>query len=328
MTTGLPRHVRLLILASLTAMSVACSQRPERVRAAPSGAASIPTSGDSALLSPAAFASIPSRPADHRIGYGPDSSEFGDLRVPTGTGPHPVVVLIHGGCFKAAYATLNDLAPMADALKADGIASWNVEYRRVGQPGGGWPGTYLDIGRAMDHLRTISPTHALDLSRVVVVGHSAGGHLAMWSAARSRLPRSSALYVADPLPVRGAVDLAGPVDMSSNIAGYEKLCRDSVITTMLGGTPASVPDRYAEASAMRLIPLGVPQVLVVGTHEEFVPRPLVDAYVKAATQAGDSVRLLVMPRVGHFEIATTRPPTWAPLEAAIRALLDGRLPPR
>jgi acetyl esterase/lipase len=98
---------------------------------------------------------------------------------------------IHGGCFKAAYATARDLAPMGDALKADGIASWNVEYRRLGQPGGGWPGTYLDVGRAVDHLHALARQYALDLGRVVVVGHSAGGHLAMWAAARSGLPTAS-----------------------------------------------------------------------------------------------------------------------------------------
>lgn len=328
MATLIATRVRLRLVTSLAAMSIACSQRPASVRDSARVAAATETSRAVSLLSPQEFGRIPSRPADHRIAYGKDTTEFGDLRVPSGAGPHPVVVLIHGGCFKAAYATLSDLAPMGEALRADGIATWNVEYRRVGQSGGGWPGTYLDVGRALDHLRTIASTHALDLSRVAVVGHSAGGHLAMWSAARSRLPATSELYVPDPLRVRGVVDLAGPLDVSSNIPGYESLCRDSVITSLLGGSPASVPEHYAHASAMKLIPLGVPQVLVAGTHEEFVPLPLMEAYAKAATQAGDSVRLIVIPNVGHFEIATTRAPTWAPVETAIRSLLDGRLPPR
>jgi len=270
---------------------------------------------------------LPSRAPDRRVAYGEDSSQYGELRVPAGPGPHPVVVLIHGGCFKAAYATARDLAPMGDALKADGIATWNVEYRRLGQPGGGWPGTYLDVGRAVDHLRALAGPYALDLGRVVVVGHSAGGHLAMWAAARSRLPTGSPLYVTDPLPVRGVIDLAGPVDLTANIPGYESLCRDSVITSLLGGTPTAVPERYTHTSAIKLLPLGIPQVLVLGEHEDFVPRPLAETYTRAAAQAGDPVRLVVIPGVGHFEIASPRATTWPRVASAIRSLLDGKLPP-
>jgi acetyl esterase/lipase len=273
------------------------------------------------LMTPQDLSALPSRAPDRRVPYGEDSSQYGELRVPAGAGPHPVVVLVHGGCFKAAYGSARDLAPMADALKADGIATWNIEYRRLGEPGGGWPGTYLDVGRAVDYLRTLAGQYQLDLGRVVIAGHSAGGHLAMWSAARSRLPTSSPLYVTDPLPVRGVIDLAGPVDMTANIQGYEALCRDTVITSMLGGTPATVPERYEQASAIRLLPLGVPQVLIEGTHEDFVPLPLMEAYAEAAGRAGDSVRLVVIPGVGHFEIASPRSSAWPRVESAIRSLL-------
>lgn len=279
-----------------------------------------------ALMTPDALVAVPYPVPDHRLAYGADSSQYGELRLPSGRGPHPVVVLVHGGCFKAEYATLRDLGAFGAALTADGIATWNVEYRRVGQPGGGWPGTYLDVGRAVDHLRGIAGQYALDLGRVVVVGHSAGGHLAMWAAARGRLPRSSELYVADRVPVRGVVDLAGPIDMTANIAGYQSLCRDSVITKLLGGTPATVPDRYAQASAIRMLPLGVPQVIVVGSHEEFVPLPLVRAYEHAARQAGDPVRVIYIEGAGHFEIASPKAFTWPRVESAIRWLLDGKLP--
>jgi acetyl esterase/lipase len=278
------------------------------------------------LMAPQELQSLPAKPADKRIAYGQDSSQYGDLRVPSGPGPHPVAVLIHGGCFKAAYATTRDLAAMADTLKADGIATWNIEYRRVGQPGGGWPGTYLDVSQAVDFLRAIAPEHALDMNRVVVVGHSAGGHLAMWTAARSRVPESSAIHTKNPVHIKGVIDLAGPVDMAAHIPEYQTLCRDSVITTLMGGTPETVPDRYAEASPIKLVPLGVPQVLIIGEHEDFVPRPLVDAYASAARQAGDSVRVIVIPAVGHFEIASPRASPWPVVESAIRALMRGELP--
>jgi hypothetical protein len=189
--------------------------------------------------------------------------------------------------------------------------------------GSGWPGTYLDVARAVDHVRAFAGEYHLDLGRVVVVGHSAGGHLAMWTAARRRLPKASELFTPDPLPVRGVMDLAGPVDMTANIAGYQTLCRDTVITSLLGGTPAAVPDHYAQASAIKLLPLSIPQVLVLGSHEEFVPVPLVDAYVQAATLAGDHVRRILIPGAGHFEIASPLSFTWPKVRAAIQSLLDG-----
>jgi acetyl esterase/lipase len=310
---------RVAMAAQLLALSVGCERRTVPPQDA---AASSPR-----LMTPQDLQALPSRPPDRRVSYGKDSSQYGELRVPGGAGPHPVVVLVHGGCFKAAYANTRDLAPMADALKADGIATWNIEYRRLGEPGGGWPDTYLDVGRAVDHLRTLAGQYQLDLGRVVIAGHSAGGHLAMWTAARSRLPASSPVYVKDPLPVRGAIDLAGPVDMSANIEGYEALCRDSVITSLLGGTPATVPGRYEQASPIRLLPLGVPQVLVAGEHEEFVPLPLMEAYAEAARRAGDPVQLVLIPGAGHFEIASPQSSAWPKVESAIRSLLDGKLPP-
>ena len=132
--------------------------------------------------------------------------------------------------------------------------------------------------------------------------------------------------MATPLPVRGVVDLAGPLDLTAHRQEYEGLCRDSVIGGLLGGTPEAMPERYAQASPIRLLPLGVPQVLVIGEHEEFVPRPLVEAYAGAAARAGDSVRVIVVPGAGHFEIASPQGDAWLQVRSAIHALLDGRLP--
>ena len=111
---------------------------------------------EGALMTAAELSGAPSRAPDHRITYGSHPSQYGELRVPDGSGPHPLVVFIHGGCFKAAYATARDFAAMGDALKHDGIATWNIEYRRLGETGSGWPGTYRDVGQALDHIRVIA----------------------------------------------------------------------------------------------------------------------------------------------------------------------------
>ena len=279
------------------------------------------------LMTPRDLQSLPSRPPTARVAYGPDSSQYGELRVPPGPGPHPVAILVHGGCFKAMYANLRELGAMGDTLAAEGIASWNIEYRRLGQPGAGWPNTYLDVGRAVDHLRVLAPAHALDLGRVALVGHSAGGHLAMWAASRERLAPESELYARDPLAIRGVIDLAGPVDMTVNVPGYQAGCGDSVITQLLGGRPEAVPVHYADASASSRLPLGVAQVLVIGEHEGFVPRAVGERYVAAARKAGDPARLLYLPGMGHFELAMPTTPAWGPVAAAIRGLVDGNVDP-
>jgi acetyl esterase/lipase len=130
-------------------------------------------------------------PAANRIAYGTGALQFGELRVPAGRGPHPVVIIIHGGCWVAKLGKLDDRAvaldlvrPIAADLTAHGFATWNLEYRRLGNDGGGWPGTFQDIAAGADHLRQIAAKSQLDLSRVVAIGHSAGGHFALWLAAR------------------------------------------------------------------------------------------------------------------------------------------------
>jgi acetyl esterase/lipase len=265
--------------------------------------------------------SLPMRAADHRLSYGEDSNQIGELRLPSGNGPHPIVVLVHGGCWKAEYASLRDLAPMGDALKDEGIATWNVEYRRLPQPGSGWPGTYLDVGRAIDHLRVLSGEYHLDLSRAVALGHSAGGHLALWASARQKVSKTSPLFVPEPLVLSGVMNLAGMVDMRENIAHYEAECGDAVVTSLLGGPPAAVPDHYSQASASTMLPLGVAQILIWGEHDNFVPRAIAEQYAHAASQAGDRAELLVVPGVGHFETASPASSAWPHVRGAIRSLL-------
>lgn len=271
------------------------------------------------------LAALASNEADLKIAYGSDPNQYGELRLPPGPGPHPVVVLIHGGCWMAmGRASL--MGAMGDALKADGIATWNIEYRRLPQPGSGWPGTYLDVGQALDHLRAIAGKHRLDLGRVVVVGHSAGAHLAMWTALRHKLPKDSPLFIPNPLPLAGIVNLAGRIDMTEDIEHYHSACRGNpVVTNLLGGTPLEVPERYRQVSVNRFLPLGVPQVLVWGDQENYVPKELAMQYVQAAERAGDAkVRLLVVPNAGHFETASPASSTWPAVRDTIRTLLAGK----
>lgn len=200
-------------------------------------------------MRPADIGKLPMPPADQNLSYGQDTNQIGELRLPAGPGPHPIVVLVHGGCWMPQAARY--LAAMGDELKKDGIASWNIEYRRIGQPGGGWPGTYLDVGHAIDHLRDLAAPYMLDLDRVVVLGHSAGGHLAMWAGTRHRIDARSPLFIPRPLPIRGVINLAGTIDMTEPTSPYLSRTRVDAAILRAAGDPMSAVRAVVRASAGR-----------------------------------------------------------------------------
>jgi acetyl esterase/lipase len=249
-----------------------------------------------------------------RYGDGPDT--FGHLHRPAGAGPHPVGIVLHGGCWQAPY----DLRPMGSlcaALAREGIAAWSLEYRRLGG-GGGWPATFLDVAAGADHLRALADAHALDLSRVVTLGHSAGGHLALWLAARHRLPAHAELATRDPLAVRGVVALAALGDLAEGLR--LGLCGEAC-GLVLGGAPEPPAGREAQGSPARLLPLGVPHRHIVGAEDTIVPPGYVRAFVESAARAGDDARVQVIADAGHFECASPATVMWPVVLAATRELL-------
>ena len=253
------------------------------------------------------------RPADHREAYGTAPEQFGELRVPAGAGPHPVVVLIHGGCWRSEYGIAHTGA-LATAVSDEGFAVWAIEYRRVGSPGGGWPGTFLDVGAAVDHLRVLAARHPLDLSRVVVAGHSAGGHLALWCASRGLLPAGAAIAAPNPLVPRGVVSIGGITDLAAYAS--PEGCGSAVVPLM-GGSAGEVEERYAQASPVMLVPR-LPVQLIVGGADTVVPRAQADAFVAAA---GSVATLRVVDGAGHFDLIAPDGNAWAALRGALRALL-------
>lgn len=263
---------------------------------------------------------LPAGPATARLAYGSDSLQFGDLRLPDGPGPFPVAVVIHGGCWVTRFASLRNSTALADALRRAGIATWNIEYRRADSPGGGWPNTFLDASAATEHLRVLATQYPLDLSRVISIGHSAGGHLALWLAGRARIPAGSPLALGDPLPLRGAVALAGIADLA-DFRTYQQNSCGNVVDGLMGGDPMQVPDRYAAGSPVALFPLGVPQVQVVGTLDRVMPERAREAHAAAARASGDAVTLEVIEGAGHHELMSPRTAAWPRIEAAVRRLL-------
>lgn len=276
---------------------------------------------DAQILTTAQAMQLPSEEADHRLFWGLGELQFGDLRLPAGPGPHPTVVLIHGGCWLSEYR-MQYMGALGDALKAEGIATWNIEYRSVGDAGGGWPGTMLDVGAAIEDLRFLATKFPLDLNRVVLSGHSAGGQLALWAATRPSAPAGNPLRGEDPLPVRGVVALSLVADLAASVSDETPICGRSA-AQLLGGTPAEVPERYALVSPSALLPLGFPYAIVSGVEDQFVPAAHVAAFADAARRAGDDVRLELVPEAGHFEVVAPGTVAFAVTIGFIKAMLGG-----
>jgi acetyl esterase/lipase len=255
-----------------------------------------------------------------KIAYGPAAQQFAELRVPAGPGPFPVVVVIHGGCW-VQYADVGYTAPMAAALVKEGWATWNLEYRRAHESGGAWPGTFQDVGRGVDALRDSAAKYHLDLNRVAVTGHSAGGQLALWVGGRRRIPADSPLHADNPLPLRGIVSLAGIADMRVYAEHGPQGCSEGTPRVM-GGMPAQYPARYAAASPIEMLPLGTPQVLVWAEQDGIVPERLFEDYEAKAKKSGDSVDIIRVAGIGHHDLCSSNSPSWPKIVAALRKLLQ------
>lgn len=240
--------------------------------------------------------------ANTRLQYGDQAPQFGDLRLPETPGlrPVPVVVVIHGGFWRAQY-DLEHIGHLCAALTDAGYATWSIEYRRVGQPGGGWPGTLKDVLQGASYVQQLAKRFDLDLQRVGVIGHSAGGPLALWLAGESAL-------------VHGVVSLAGVADLRR--AAELQLGRGAT-QAFLGGEPTRVPRRYSAASPIERVPTGVRQVLVHGTDDDTVPLELSQRYCEAASAAGDEVELVTLPGTGHFELIDPLTDAWPVVLGAV-----------
>lgn len=245
---------------------------------------------------------------DQKISYGADSLQWGVLRVPEGEGPHPVIVMMHGGCWVGLHRPRN-VEPLMEALTERGWATWSLSHRQAVDEGGGWTGTFEDVGSGIDHLRELAGPNGLDTTRVVTMGHSAGGHLAIWAAGRGGYQPADELYVTNPLLLAGAVSLDGIPDLRAHVAQEVNPCGDGVYQLM-EHRPEDAPARYAEASPAERLPLGVPQLMLHGRADYVVPWQQITAYAEAATAAGDDVRVHIFEEASHFEVIAPSSEAW------------------
>lgn len=242
-------------------------------------------------------------PADARLRYGADQFQFGDLRLPKGPGPFPAAMFVHGGFWRARY----DLAHtgfFCAALARAGIITWNLEYRRVGNPGGGWPGSFEDVTAGYQFLKQLAGKYAIDSQRIVVLGHSAGGQLALALAAHHN-------------SMRAVVSLAGVVNLEE---AWKLHLSNDAAAEFLGGPPERVPDHYREASPIEL-DIHCKQLLIHGANDDIVPVTMSRDYVARKRQKSEDATLLEIPKAGHFEIVDPQSREWDQVEKAVLALV-------
>jgi acetyl esterase/lipase len=267
---------------------------------------------------------MPTTQSDHRILYDTNPSTFGDLRLPKNVKPgadgYPVVVFLHGGGWTADW-TIGHSEQLVEALSNEGIATWNVEYRRLGNAGGGYPGTFIDVAKGLDFLRTIASKYQLNLNRVVVAGHSSGGHLALWLAGRRNLPKTSKLYVSDPLPVAGVVALAAVADLEGALTIGDR--KDALQLLHVSDANAAGP-LWPETNPMRLLPFGVPQVLIVGSKDGPWRVTITKNFAQVATEKGDNVRLIIPEGANHFDVVHAHGPAYPIISNAVASILGLR----
>ena len=304
-------------LTCFLSVVVGCAA-PRSTASSSEGSAPVPNAP--ALKSMLTFdevANTPAPPADHRESYGAGAPQYGELRLPRSRTRAPVVVLLHGGCWRAAYDHAH-VAAAAASLADAGFAVWVPEYRRVGEDGGGWPGTFDDVATAVDYVRTLAARYpVLDTTRVILSGHSAGGQLALWAASRKSADMRAG--APRPLAVAGVVSLAGITDLAAYASPSG--CGSAVVP-LLGGTFAEVPDRYRAVSPIERVPLGVPVRLIHGASDPTVPLDQVRRFAERATAAGDRVVLTEVPGAGHFDVVAPQSVAWPAVLEAIRALTD------
>jgi acetyl esterase/lipase len=253
---------------------------------------------------------LPPPPADARIAYGTDPNQFLDLRLPspkTKLGPYPLLVNIHGGFWRAKYS-LDHAGHLCAALAAKGVATANLEYRRVGNEGGAWPGTFSDIRAAYNFLVQNSPNHNFDSQKIIVMGHSAGGQLALCLASHET-------------SVTRVISLAGVINLQR---AYQLHLSNDAVVEFMHGTPSEVTDHYREADPMQLSIPQAKQWLVHGSTDDTVPvdfsRDYVAAKQKSTGKEKEDVHLLEVAGASHIDVIDPHSAAWKQVEELVLGL--------
>lgn len=264
------------------------------------------------------YVNLKSVTPDAKIPYGKHTEQFGELFLPKPQlkkcNLHPTIILLHGGCWRAQHG-LAQLGQLSKALTKLGYAVWNLEFRRLGN-GGGFPIIFEDVALGADFLENISNQYSLDMNNIITMGHSAGGHLALWLAGRHHLDESSVLYSTNSLNIKAVISLAGIPDLEEAV--NQKICGNAS-EELAGGLPKDIPSIYRQASPLHLLPLNIPQWHLVGEEDPIVPSIYLQSYIEKAAKVEktDNLKLEIIPDIGHFEMVMPNTQSWPYIRQAL-----------
>ena len=264
------------------------------------------------LLSPSDVDQLPYTAGD-TIRYGKEAQQYGILRSPkvTGTERLPIVIIIHGGCWYSPYAQARNTAAIATAINEQiNVFTWNIEYRQFDN-GGGFPNTFLDVAQAVDYVEELAKRYPINLDQIAVYGHSAGGHLALWSAARENIPESSLIYTQNPLSIQHVIGVGAIADLSAFDVIEEETCGIVCVSKLMGGSKSEVPDHYAAGDPVELFPIPARVNLITGEYDKIVPKSHGNAFVELS-KADDRnmIEHLYIQNAGHHEYNDPNSVVW------------------
>ncbi|WOI52266.1 alpha/beta hydrolase [Parvularcula sp. LCG005] len=298
----------------------ACTSAPPPTSVAPPEAAS--ASATTPLMSWGDLTSRPLPQPTETLRYAEGDHGVIDVWLPEGDGPHRLVVMIHGGCWQKAIADRTLMNYAAEDLRQAGFAVWNIEYRGVDEDGGGYTGTYEDVAAAVDAVRDAPAEWSLDTSSVMAIGHSAGGHLAVWAASRSRLPQTSPLWSADPLPIGAVLNSGGLVDLEASAPVTLPSCLADVMDSLTGPATPERPDVFSDTSPATFLPPPATIVSVNGERDRIAPPELGIALTEAINASGGEARYVEIAGEGHVELIAPGTDAFTQQTAILISLLD------
>jgi len=255
------------------------------------------------------------------IHYGDAAMQFGELRLPdtTQNTPSPLVIIIHGGCWVTAFADYRFMDNFSEAITALGYATWNIEYRALGTDGE-WPVIFQDVSQAVDYVEVLAQSYAIDTSKVAIIGHSAGGHLALWAASRSQIPSNSQLYRSNPLAIKGVISLAG----IANVLGTNSCntLANDVIGIPINDFSNSLFSRLEETSPLAMLPTATKTRLFSGSEDTIVPSTMGNEYFIHAIAAGDDSTHSILQGLDHFDLIDPNNHNWALYKSALEDMFS------
>lgn len=250
----------------------------------------------------------PSPTTSIRIGDG--ETDIVDLWLPETPGPYPVVLMVHGGCWQKQIADRTLMNYAAEDLRQRGLAVWNIEYRGVDEPGGGYPGTFEDVARAADAMRAYADDYDLDLNRVAGFGHSAGGHLVTWLATRAALPETSRFTSENPISMIGLINSGGLADLELSAKVTQQDCLGGILEDLTGPPTAARPDVFADTSPARLLPVPGDFVSVSGAMDRISPPGLAEEIAAKDQVEGGRGRAVIVPGNNHVDLIAPGTLAW------------------